>query len=292
MPSSNIPQVVFTDSDPAMSTNSTQCIESLNKKIYDSINSCSSLLTLVKEIQQLLDDKANYIKIQEYKNEIPSIGLENVIQRYFISIEEIVSDYLMVPMIIPIKLVNEDICEDHYETTKILLGDILATITKSEIMHMLISSHWYKDDKITSNSTAQQVSISICFNSSNTSKNNAISNTTNFNLKYITKIKGGELYTLILQELNNNCIKYGHAHSMMKKTINLALVTNSYKELIDIVNLIITVRKERPPERVKNAVEIQDKESRRYYLKLIDLNIQKGGNETQLDNSRDNRKTC
>jgi hypothetical protein len=128
------------------------------------------------------------------------------------------------------------------------------------------------------------------------------------------------LYTPILQELNNNRIKFGRAHGMMKKAINLALVTNSYEELIgmcqdflarkqetlnqnqvketldneelDVVNPIITVRKGRPPGRVKSAVEIQDKERRRHCLKPIDLNIQKGDNETQLDNSRDNRKTC
>ncbi|CAB5327147.1 unnamed protein product [Rhizophagus irregularis] len=63
-------------------------------------------------------------------------------------------------------------------------------------------------------------------------------------------------------------------------------------EKLDVVNPIITVRKERPPGRVKSAVEIQDKESRRHCLKSIDLNVQKGGNETQLGNSRDNRKTC
>jgi hypothetical protein len=128
------------------------------------------------------------------------------------------------------------------------------------------------------------------------------------------------LYTPILQELNNNCIKYGRAHGMMKKAINLALATNSYEELIgmcqdfltrkqetldqnqvketldndelDVVNPIITVRKGRPPGRVKSAVEIHDKESRRHCLKSIDLNIQKSGNKIQLGNSRDNRKTC
>ncbi|RIA92564.1 hypothetical protein C1645_820592 [Glomus cerebriforme] len=60
--------------------NSTQHIESLNKKVYD----------------------INYIRIQEYKDEIPSVELENIVQKYFTSIEEIVSDYLMVPMIIPV----------------------------------------------------------------------------------------------------------------------------------------------------------------------------------------------
>jgi len=82
--------------------NSTQRVESLNKKVHDSIKSSSSLLTLVKEIQQLLDNEVNYVRIQEYKDEIPSVGLENVTKRYFSSIEKIVSDYLMAPMVIPV----------------------------------------------------------------------------------------------------------------------------------------------------------------------------------------------
>ncbi|CAB5395287.1 unnamed protein product [Rhizophagus irregularis] len=69
-------------------------------------------------------------RIQEYKDEIPSIGLENVAQRYFTSIEKIVSDYLMAPMIIPVYTTednyNEGVREDHYEIAKILLGDISA----------------------------------------------------------------------------------------------------------------------------------------------------------------------
>ena len=135
-------------------------------------------------------------------------------------------------------------------------------------------------------------------------------------MEHIKKIRGAELYTSSLQELNNNRIKYGRAHGMMKKAIDLALATNSYEELIgicqgflvdkqeildninqvkdvsnngDVVNNpIITVRKGWPAGRVKSAVEIQDKESRRHCLGSIDLNIQRGGNETRLDN----RKTC
>ena len=40
--------------------------------------------------------------MQEYKDEIPSVGLENVTKRYFTSIEKIVLDYLMNPMVIPV----------------------------------------------------------------------------------------------------------------------------------------------------------------------------------------------
>ena len=62
--------------------------------------------------------------------------------------------------------------------------------------------------------------------------NELTSNAGIFNLGHITKIRGNELYTPDLQELNNNRIKYGRAHGMMKKAINLALATNSYDELI------------------------------------------------------------
>ncbi|GBC09501.1 hypothetical protein RclHR1_08910005 [Rhizophagus clarus] len=353
-----------------------------------------------QQIQQLLDNEANYVRVQEYKDEIPSVGLENVTKRYFASIEKIVSDYLMAPMVIPIckqmqecfyydafileitqwetiiKTHTEDdysegVREDHYELAKILFSDIMATITKSEIVEIwrivvscgaksqyvilisdgshrctcnllithgypcrhfykvlrtspnakwhigLISNRWYKDDKIISNSAIHQAPISLC---SNTLDNEIISNTGSFDLGHITKIRGNELYTPDLQELNNNRIKYGRAHGMMKKVINLALATNSYEELIgmcqdflvskqeilgnqnraeevlnnvelNVANPVITVRKGRPAGRVKSAVEIQDKENRKSCLKSVDFNIQRN-REIQSDSSRDNRKTC
>ena len=162
----------------------------------------------------------------------------------------------------------------------------------------------------------QQAPISLC---SNILGSEIINNTGIFDLGHITKIRGDELYTPNLQELNNNRIKYGRAHGMMKKVINLALATNSYEELIgicqdflsskqeiienqnqakealnnkelDVANPVITARKGRPGGRVKSAVEIQDKENKRC-LNSVDLNIQ-GGCEIQLDNSKNNRKTC
>ena len=47
----------------------------------------------------------------------------------------------------------------------------------------------------------------------------------------------------------------------------------SLNEELNIKNLIITARKDRPAGRVKSAVKIQDKESRRHCLKSVDLNI-------------------
>ncbi|GBB96161.1 hypothetical protein RclHR1_00270007 [Rhizophagus clarus] len=226
---------------------------------------------------------------------------------------------------------NKGVREDHYEIAKILLSNISATITNSEIVKIWqivvscgIKNHYvilisdrshYRDDKITSNVIIQQAPISLC---SNTSDNRIINGARNFNLGHITKIRGAELYTLNLQELNNNRMKYVRAHGMIKKTIDLALATNSYEELVgicqdflankqrildninhqvkeilnndNIANPIITARKGRPAGRIKSAVEIQDKGNKRNYLRTIKLNIQRGGNETQLDN-KDNRKT-
>ncbi|CAB5188920.1 unnamed protein product [Rhizophagus irregularis] len=296
--------------------NSTQRVESLNKKVHDSVNSCSSLLILVKEIQQLLDDEANYIRIQEYKDEIPSIGLENVAQRYFTSIEKIVSDYLMAPMIIPTHTednYNEGVREDHYEIAKILLGDISVTITKSEIVEIwrIVVSCGLKNQYVVLLSDgSHRCTCNLLITHGYPCRHfykilrtspNAKWHVGLISSRHITKIRGSELYTPILQELNNNRIKYGRAHGMLKKAINLALATNSYEELIgmcqdflvrkqdtlnqnrvketldneelDVVNSIITVRKGRPPGRVKSAVEIQDKESRRHCLKSIDLNV-------------------
>ena len=146
-------------------------------------------------------------------------------------------------------------------------------------------------------------------------------------MEHIKKVRDGDLYTPKLRDLNNNRLKYGHAHGMMKKAIDLALVTNSYEELmsmcqdflnskqetlnshnlgngdigneesctgnevsvvIEIANPVISVRKGRPAERAKSAVEIQDKENKRNCLKPIDLNIQQ--DEIQLD--KDNRRKC
>ena len=146
----------------------------------------------------------------------------------------------------------------------------------NETSFRLISSRWYKDEKITSNIIIQDP-ISLCSNTSD----NAIISDANFNLGHITKIRGSELYTSNLQELNNNRIKYGRAHGMMKKAIDLALATNSYEELIgicqdfltskkenlnniatqvkevlnngNVLNPIITVRKGRPAGRVKSS---------------------------------------
>ena len=44
----------------------------------------------------------NYVRVQKYKDKIPSIGLENVIKRYFSPIEKIVSNYLIASIVISV----------------------------------------------------------------------------------------------------------------------------------------------------------------------------------------------
>ncbi|RHZ81364.1 hypothetical protein Glove_121g20 [Diversispora epigaea] len=210
---------------------------------------------------------------------------------------------------------NEGSREDHYELAKVLLEDILITIEKSsivEIWRVVISCgiknyRWYKDDKIIfdTNDINQHSPISLC----NTIDSEIINYGNNFNLEHIKKVRGNEVFTPKLQELNNNRIKYGRAHGMMKKVIDLALATNSYEELVgmcqdflnskqeiltsqnlvngsisnkelEITNPVITVRKGRPTGRAKSAVEIQDKENKKPVL-----NIQRDGNN-------DNRRKC
>ncbi|CAG8652607.1 26193_t:CDS:2, partial [Dentiscutata erythropus] len=55
--------------------NSTQQVEGFNKKDHNSIKANSSLTTLVKEIQDMLDRKAKYTQVEEYKHQILTVGL-------------------------------------------------------------------------------------------------------------------------------------------------------------------------------------------------------------------------
>ncbi|RHZ87487.1 hypothetical protein Glove_34g129 [Diversispora epigaea] len=155
---------------------------------------------------------------------------------------------------------------------------ILQTSPNAKWHIGLISNRWYKDDKIIYdlNTILQQAPISLC------NINNLDNNFKNiFSLEHIKKVRGGEIFTPKLQELNNNWIKYRRAYDIMRKVIDLALATNSYEELIGmyqeflnnkqeiltsqdestsnkeldiagIKNPIITARKGRPAGRAKN----------------------------------------
>ncbi|CAG8590290.1 18497_t:CDS:2, partial [Racocetra fulgida] len=46
-------------------------VKSFNRKIYDSVKANSSLMTLVKEIQDLLNRESEYTCVEEYKSQVP-----------------------------------------------------------------------------------------------------------------------------------------------------------------------------------------------------------------------------
>ncbi|CAI2182568.1 1174_t:CDS:2, partial [Funneliformis geosporum] len=87
--------VCYTNNQFTAGANSTQRVESLNRKIHDCIKLNSSLLMLVKEIQEVLNKESEYARVEEYKDQIPTVGLATVSKTYFNSIEKIVSQYLM-----------------------------------------------------------------------------------------------------------------------------------------------------------------------------------------------------
>ena len=87
--------ICYTNNQFTADANSTQRVESLNRKIHDCVKSNSSLLALIKEIQDLLDKESEYVRIEEYKEQIPMVGLVTIPKAFFKSIEIIVSQYLL-----------------------------------------------------------------------------------------------------------------------------------------------------------------------------------------------------
>ncbi|CAG8724853.1 12245_t:CDS:2 [Racocetra fulgida] len=92
--------------------------------------------------------------------------------------------------------------------------------------------------------------ISLCIKSSNV--NGYISTNHSFNLEYLMQLQGGELYTSALQNINNTRSKYGYAYGLIKRTIEVAINTNLYDELIGL-----------PPDRAKSVIEIQESNTRK-----------------------------
>ncbi|CAG8838814.1 33622_t:CDS:2, partial [Gigaspora margarita] len=145
--------------------NSTQRVESFNRKIHDSIKANSSLITLVKEIQDLLNQESEYACVEEYKHQVPMVGLATISKTFFNSLNSIVDEYLTEPISIcarkqmqecffydTYKLdpadwksiekihsnddINDGAREDDYELAQILLSDILKTIENSKIIEI------------------------------------------------------------------------------------------------------------------------------------------------------------
>ncbi|CAG8622987.1 19765_t:CDS:1, partial [Gigaspora rosea] len=78
--------------------NSTQQVESFNRKIHDSIKANSSLITLVEEIQDLLNQESECACVEEYKHQVPMVGLATIPKTFFNSLNSIVDEYLTEPI--------------------------------------------------------------------------------------------------------------------------------------------------------------------------------------------------
>ncbi|CAG8481098.1 16999_t:CDS:2 [Racocetra fulgida] len=74
--------------------NSTQHVEGFNKKIHNGTKANSSLITFVKEIQDILDKEAEFARVKEYKHQIPTVGLATIPKTFFKSLYNIVEEYL------------------------------------------------------------------------------------------------------------------------------------------------------------------------------------------------------
>ncbi|CAB4468012.1 unnamed protein product [Rhizophagus irregularis] len=146
--------VCYTNNQFTAGANSTQRVESLNHKIHDCVR---SLLTLVKEIQYILDKESEYARVEEYKDQIPIVGLATIPKAYFKSIEKVVSEFLMPAMVflvckqmqecfyydsfkMDVAIIdsiiqeqtntdyNEGMREDNYEVVKVHFTDIISKI--------------------------------------------------------------------------------------------------------------------------------------------------------------------
>ncbi|CAG8742734.1 8390_t:CDS:2, partial [Funneliformis caledonium] len=119
---------------------------------------------LLKEIQNVLDKESEFARVEEYKDQIPAVGLATIPKKYFSSIEKVVSEYLMPAMVFLVckqmqecfyydcskvdittmdfmiqkesNDYNEGMREDNYEVVKIHLADIISTIGLEQILEI------------------------------------------------------------------------------------------------------------------------------------------------------------
>jgi hypothetical protein len=73
---------------------STQRVESYNALIKKSVRSSTTLYELDTQIQLQLDKEEQYERLKEQTNQNLTVGLPNVIGRYFKRIDDIVKKYL------------------------------------------------------------------------------------------------------------------------------------------------------------------------------------------------------
>ncbi|CAG8829603.1 18319_t:CDS:2, partial [Gigaspora margarita] len=244
--------ICYTNNQFTTSANSTQWVESLNCKIHDRVRSSSSLLNLTKEIQELFDKESEFAKIEEYKEQIPTIGLPTITKTYFSSLEKI-------------EHINNDNIEgtreDNYEIAKIYLSDIMSTIRQDqieEIWRVVIScgiknnyvilladgSHRCTCNMIiTHGNIWQQSPITICVNSN---QNQSPSNVEPLICKfdYLKQTRSTEVYNPILKDVNNKRQIYGRAQGIIRKALDIAIATSSYNELMGICHRFILDKQE------------------------------------------------
>ncbi|CAG8515585.1 3678_t:CDS:2 [Racocetra fulgida] len=114
-------------------TNSTQRVEGFNKKIHNSIRANSSLITLVKEIQDVLDREVEYARVEEYKHQILTVRLATIPKVFFKSLDPIVNEYLIEPVSINVrKQMHECFFYDAYKLD-ITDWSSIERVTKSSI---------------------------------------------------------------------------------------------------------------------------------------------------------------
>ncbi|CAG8598697.1 13300_t:CDS:2, partial [Dentiscutata heterogama] len=233
---------------------------------------------------------------------------------------------------------DEGLREDNYEVAKIHLIEIISTIGQNQILEIwrvviscgikmnyvvlladgsaqakwhigLIATRWYKDEFFRDSSDIwQQSFITLCKDSDH---NQSDYERSIYKFDYIKQIRGAEVYGPVLREVNNTRQKYGRAHGIMRKALDLAISTNTYDELMgichgfildkqrnqesdekmedienNIMNPVITMRRGRPPGRAKSDVEVQDQRTtKRQRLQPIEVN-------QSNDETKDKRKTC
>ncbi|CAG8657662.1 7577_t:CDS:1, partial [Racocetra fulgida] len=96
--------------------NSTQRVESFNRKIHDSVKANSSLMTLVKKIQDLLDQESEYTCVKEYRSQVLMVRLATIPKTFFNSLTIIVDEYLTEPVSICVcKQMQECFFYDTYK---------------------------------------------------------------------------------------------------------------------------------------------------------------------------------
>jgi hypothetical protein len=123
--------VCYTNNQFTAGANSTQQVESLNRKIHNCVRSNSSLLLLVKEIQEVLNKESEYARIKKYKGQIPTVGLATISKTYFGSIEKIISQYLMPAMVIAVcKQMQECFYYDSFKIDIMSIDSIIQVISQ------------------------------------------------------------------------------------------------------------------------------------------------------------------